>query len=183
MYLSVGSHESVCPENVGKIAFLASEWVGAFSKIFPGLFPASPGAQLQEITSYLFRFNWVKNDCNRPNIFFDPIDDCNRIRPNWIEKLRTVISCNSAPGEAGVQHVMHRWRYKSHWLGYLVCPTCIGYWTLSATCSCVHCIFPSTVRNALTEVQHYEVDHWGHCAVVRCKHCCCAIYGLLVRIL
>ena len=34
------------------MVFLASEWVGVFSKIYPELFPASPGAQLQEITSY-----------------------------------------------------------------------------------------------------------------------------------
>ena len=49
--LLVGSQESVSLENVGKVAIHASEWIGVFSKIFPELFPASPGAQLQEITS------------------------------------------------------------------------------------------------------------------------------------
>ena len=57
MYLSVGSPESVGPEKVRRIAFFAPEWVGAFSMIFTGLFSASPGAQLQEITSSLFRSN------------------------------------------------------------------------------------------------------------------------------
>ena len=96
------------PRKPWKNAFFDSEWVGAFSKVFPRLFPASPGAQLQEITSKRFRSNWVKDDCNRPNLFYDPTDDCNRIRLNWIEKVLTVISCNWPTGEAGVQHVMHR---------------------------------------------------------------------------
>ena len=108
LYVSVVSQGSVCPENVGTIALLASEWVEAFSKIFPGLFPASRGAQLEKLTSKRFRSNWVKYDCNRPNLFYDPTDDCNRIRLNWIEKVLTVISCNWPTGEAGVQHVMHR---------------------------------------------------------------------------
>ena len=33
--------------------------------------------------------------------FFDPIIDCNRISPSWIEKELTVISCNWVSGEAG----------------------------------------------------------------------------------
>ena len=46
-YLSVRSHE-VLPRKRWKLVFLASEWVGAFSKIYPELLPASPGAQLRE---------------------------------------------------------------------------------------------------------------------------------------
>ena len=36
------------------MVFLASEWLGVFSKIYPELFPASPGAQLQEVTVSTF---------------------------------------------------------------------------------------------------------------------------------
>ena len=70
---------SVCPESVGKISFVAVEWVGALSKMFPGLSPASPGAQLQEIASQRFGTNWVKYDCNRPNALVDAGDDRNGI--------------------------------------------------------------------------------------------------------
>ena len=47
-YLSV-RHE-LFPRRCWKEVFLASEYVGVFSKLYPGLFPASPGPQLQEIT-------------------------------------------------------------------------------------------------------------------------------------
>ena len=48
-YPSVRSHE-LLPRKCWESVFLASERVGAFSKIYPELFPASPGAQLQEVT-------------------------------------------------------------------------------------------------------------------------------------
>ena len=35
------------------------------------------------------------------NVFFDPIHDRDHIHLIWIEKVRTVISCNWAPPEAG----------------------------------------------------------------------------------
>ena len=52
-YLSIRSHE-LMPRKCWKLAFLPSEWIGALSKIYPELFPASPGAQLQEITVSTF---------------------------------------------------------------------------------------------------------------------------------
>ena len=53
----------------------------ALSNIYPELFPASPGAQLQEISVSIFSIpHWVKYDYNRP---------------------LTLISCHWAPGEAG----------------------------------------------------------------------------------
>ena len=76
--------------------------------IFTGLFSASPGAQLQEITSSLFRSNGSNTIAIVQTFFFDPMDDRNRICPNCIEEVLTVISRHWAPGEAGVQHVMHR---------------------------------------------------------------------------
>ena len=52
-YPSVRSHE-LLPRKCWESVFLASERVGAFSKIYPELFPASPGAQLQEVTASTF---------------------------------------------------------------------------------------------------------------------------------
>ena len=37
-----------------KLTYLASEWLGVSSKIYPELFPASPDAQLQEVTVSTF---------------------------------------------------------------------------------------------------------------------------------
>ena len=65
-YLSVRSHQLLA-RKCWKLVFLASEWVGAFCKIYPELFPASPGAQLKEITVSTFLYNWVKYDHNRPS--------------------------------------------------------------------------------------------------------------------
>ena len=44
----------ILPRKCWKMVFLASARVGAFPKIYPELFPASPGAQLQEITVSTF---------------------------------------------------------------------------------------------------------------------------------
>ena len=76
-YLSVRSHE-LLPRKCWKLVFLASEWVGVFSKICPELFLASAGAQLQEITVSTFSINWVKYDYNLRSdrwkiAFFDPL--------------------------------------------------------------------------------------------------------------
>ena len=52
-YLSVRSH-GLLRRKCWKLVFLASEWVGVFSKIYPELFLASPGAELQEVTVSTF---------------------------------------------------------------------------------------------------------------------------------
>ena len=44
----------ILPRKCWKMVFLASARVGAFPKIYPELFPASLGAQLQEITVSTF---------------------------------------------------------------------------------------------------------------------------------
>ena len=62
-YLSLRSHE-LLPRNCWKLVFLASEGLGIFSKIYPELFPASSGAQLQENAVSTFLSNWVKYDYN-----------------------------------------------------------------------------------------------------------------------
>ena len=52
-YLWVPSNQ-LLPRKCWKLVFLASEWVGAFSKIYPKPLPDSSGAQLHEITVSLF---------------------------------------------------------------------------------------------------------------------------------
>ena len=105
-YIWVHSHE-LLPRKCWKLVFLASEWIGVFSKIYPELFPASPGAQLQENCRQHFSDPSGSNTITildrieKNNVFLDPTDDCDRIWPSWIGKVLTVISCNGAPGEAG----------------------------------------------------------------------------------
>ena len=85
-YPSVRSHE-LLPRKCWESVFLASERVGAFSKIYPELFPASPGARLQEITIYP-KFSIQQGqirlhlfpDRIEKNVLFDPrMDNCDRI--------------------------------------------------------------------------------------------------------
>ena len=79
-YPSVRSHE-LLPRKCWESVFLASERVGAFSKIYPELFPASPGAQLQEITVSTFSIQLGYNPPDRieKHAIFDPIRGWNRI--------------------------------------------------------------------------------------------------------
>ena len=103
--LSVRSHE-LLPRKCCTLVFLTSEWVGAFSKIYSELFPASQGPSCKKSRLALFRSNWVKYDYNprsdrKNTFFFDRMDDCNRIWRGWIEKVLKVTACNWAPGEAG----------------------------------------------------------------------------------
>ena len=111
-YLSVRSHE-LKQRKYMNLVYRASKLVGAFSKIYPELFPASPPAQLQEITvstfsiqldhirlqspigskkspSTLFRSNWDKYDynlrSNRKNTWLS----CRKspsvlFRSNWVK--------------------------------------------------------------------------------------------------
>ena len=82
----VRSHD-LCPGKSWKLVFLASELFGVFSKIYPELFPVSPGAPLQEITVSTFsiqlgqiRLQFVHRI--KKTFFairFDPIGKCNRI--------------------------------------------------------------------------------------------------------
>ena len=59
----VRSHE-LLPPKCWKLVFLASDLTRAFSKIYPELFPASPGGQLQEITLSTFS---IQTGYNRPS--------------------------------------------------------------------------------------------------------------------
>ena len=60
----------MCEKNVS----LASEWVGLFSMINLEQFPASPGAQLQEITGSTFSIQLGKNRLRSGiGIVFDPV--------------------------------------------------------------------------------------------------------------
>ena len=99
-YLSLRSHE-LLPREYWKLVFLASEWVGAFSKIsFQSCFLLLQGPSCRKSPSTLFRSNWVKKYYYNPwsdkqneeirlqsriglkkNVFFDQMDDCNRIWP------------------------------------------------------------------------------------------------------
>ena len=63
--------------------------------------------------------NWSSLPQNEPEfsprsiqscVFLDPIGECNRIQPSWIEKVLTVITCNWAPGEAGKTALDRSWR-------------------------------------------------------------------------
>ena len=65
------------------------------------LFPAYPGALLQEITVSTFSIQLDYNPrSDRKKRYFDPVGDYNCIRPSWIHEGLTVISWNWAPGEA-----------------------------------------------------------------------------------
>ena len=75
---------SVCPENVGLWSCSPQNDFGVFSKIYPELFPASPGAQLQEITVSTFSIQLGQIRLQSPigskkNIFFVPIGDGNPV--------------------------------------------------------------------------------------------------------
>ena len=62
---------SFWPRTCRQSVFLASEWVGAFSKIYPELLLASPGAQLQEITAIAFSIQLGYNSqSDRKKTFF-----------------------------------------------------------------------------------------------------------------
>ena len=77
-YLSVRSHE-LLPRKYWKLVFLPWEWVGIFSMIYPELFPASPGAQVQEITVNTFSTQLgqstvtISDRIERNGFFFFPI--------------------------------------------------------------------------------------------------------------
>ena len=98
---------SFCPENVGNLSSSPqNEW--EFSpRSIQSCFPLLQGPSCRKSPSAPFRSNWVKirlhiiPDRIENNVFFDPIVDCNRTWPSWIEKVLRVISCNWAPGEAG----------------------------------------------------------------------------------
>ena len=115
-------------QSVEKVAFSTFAWAFApkvfqislarlrMSRVYPELFLASPGAQLQEITLSLYhRKTWFasfhhffdptgSNTITIPDridkvFVFDPMDDCNRIWPSWIEKVLTVIPFSTGPRE------------------------------------------------------------------------------------
>ena len=65
----------ILPRKCWKMVFLASARVGAFPKIYPELFPASPGAQLQKITVSTFSIQLGQIRLQSPigskkNVFF-----------------------------------------------------------------------------------------------------------------
>ena len=73
------------PRKCWKLVFLASAWLGVFSKIYPELFPASSGAQLQEITvsTSSIQLGYITvPDRIEKNVYFD----CNRTWSSWIEQ-------------------------------------------------------------------------------------------------
>ena len=125
-YLSALPNE-LLPRKCWKLVFLASEWFGVFSKIYPELFPASPGVQLQEITSALFRSNWVKYDYN-------PRSDQKNVFPIQLG-IATQLDRKSADGDSlqlgpwtsgitalgrpwrKLQVILRRWRPISNILG------------------------------------------------------------------
>ena len=102
--LSARSHQ-LLPRKCWELVFLASECVGSLSKIYLGVFPASPGTQIQEIAERTFsnQLDQIRSKCpigsknaskcpiGSKNVFFDPIPDLNNIHLIWIEKVRTVI--------------------------------------------------------------------------------------------
>ena len=108
-YLSVRSHELLFGK-YWKSVFLASGWVGAFSRIYPELFPASPRGS---VAGY---HRWHRLDptgANTSNIsivhrigkkrFFSIRSGLAIVvDPVGTKKALTVIFRNWAPGEAGI---------------------------------------------------------------------------------
>ena len=81
------------PRKCWQLVFLASERLRLFSKIYPELFPASPGPSGRKSPSALFRSNWFKYDYNRPSdrkktFFSSKTDDNgNALFQSYLSKL------------------------------------------------------------------------------------------------
>ena len=93
-----------------KLVFLASECVRPLSKIYVGSFPASPDTQVQDNCRPL-SFDPTRSasairtpDGIEKKVFSDSTPDRNHVDLIWIEKVPTVISCNSDPIEQRGKH-------------------------------------------------------------------------------
>ena len=63
--LAARSHE-LLPRKCWKLVFLVSECVRSLSKIYLGVFPASPGTRIQEISVRTFSIQWGQTRSKRP---------------------------------------------------------------------------------------------------------------------
>ena len=86
-YLWVRSHE-LLPPKCWKLVFIASEWLGVFFKVYPEqLSRLSRGPVAGNHRRHFFDPTGLQSPTGSEKRFFDPIGDCNRIWPSWIEKV------------------------------------------------------------------------------------------------